>query len=70
MTDITHPTSDGASSVPAKYELADLKSIFYLMNAKPDSSIQLLEGRKKISLADIRDLNERVQRKLENHNLV
>ena len=40
------------------------------MNAKPDTSIQLLEGRKKITLAEIRDLNERIQRKLQNHDLI
>jgi len=56
-------------SLAGKYNLDDVKSFFYLMNAKPDTSIQLLEGRKKISIAEIRDLNERVQRKLENHDL-
>lgn len=54
----------------SKYSLSDVKSFFYMMNAKPDTSIQLLEGRKKITIAEIRDLNERVQRKLENHELV
>lgn len=53
-----------------KYSLDDMKSLFYLMNAKPDSSIQLLEGQKKISVSDIKDLNERVQQKLQNHHLI
>lgn len=57
-------------SVAGKYSLEDVKSFFYLMNAKPDTSIQLLKGRKKISISDVRDLNERVQRKLENHDLI
>lgn len=56
--------------VAGKYSLDDVKSFFYLMNAKPDTSIQLLEGRKKITLAEIRDLNERIQRKLQNHDLI
>lgn len=60
------------SNLPSvgKYSLDDVKSFFYLMNAKPDTSIQLLKGRKKITLSDIRDLNERIQRKLENHDLI
>lgn len=71
MSDIEK--SDNQELTPAKvskYSLDDMKSLFYLMNAKPDTSIQLLEGRKKLSLADIRDLNERVQRKLQNHDLI
>tara|TARA_B100000787_G_C16174847_1_gene288432 strand:- start:671 stop:1678 length:1008 start_codon:yes stop_codon:yes gene_type:complete len=56
--------------IAGKYSLDDVKSFFYLMNAKPDTSIQLLEGRKKITLAEIRDLNERIQRKLQNHDLI
>ncbi len=56
--------------VAGKYSLDDVKSFFYLMNAKPDTSIQLLKGRKKVTLAEIRDLNERIQRKLENHDLI
>lgn len=57
-------------TIANKYSLADMKSFFYLMNAKPDTSIQLLEGRKKITIAEIRDLNSRIQRKLENHHLI
>jgi hypothetical protein len=34
--------------VTGKYSLDDVKSFFYLMNAKPDTSIQLLEGKKKL----------------------
>lgn len=57
-------------AVAGKYSLNDIKSFFYLMNAKPDTSIQLLKGRKKITIADIRDINERIQRKLDNHDLI
>tara|TARA_R110000751_G_scaffold307700_1_gene430651 strand:+ start:1086 stop:2093 length:1008 start_codon:yes stop_codon:yes gene_type:complete len=64
--------SEENKNLPAtsKYSLDDMKSIFYLMNAKPDTSIQLLEGKKRINLSDIRDLNERIQRKLQNHHLI
>lgn len=71
MTDIQKTNDEGnLPAVAGKYSLDDVKSFFYLMNAKPDTSIQLLEGRKKITIAEIRDLNERVQRKLENHDLI
>ena len=71
MTDIQKTNDEGnLPAVAGKYSLDDLKSIFYLMNAKPDTSIQLLEGIKKISIAEIHDLNQRVQRKLETHELI
>jgi len=71
MTDIQKSNDEANLPVVAgKYSLEDVKSFFYIMNAKPDTSIQLLEGRKKISISEIRDLNARVQRKLENHNLI
>lgn len=71
MTAIQRNTDEeNLPTIAGKYSLDDVKSFFYLMNAKPDTSIQLLEGRKKIAIAEIRDLNERVQRKLENHDLI
>jgi len=70
MSQIVHTNNEGNLPVAGKYSLDDMKSFFYLMNAKPDTSIQLLEGRKKITIAEIRDLNERIQRKLQNHDLI
>ena len=70
MTNIQPTNNSEEIEAPGKFSINDMKSIFYLMNAKPDTSIQLLEGRKKITIAEIRDLNERVQRKLENHSLI
>ena len=70
MTEIQTIESDENLPVSGNYNLSDVKSFFYLMNAKPDTSIQLLKGRKKVTIAEIRDLNERIQRKLENHDLI
>lgn len=53
-----------------KYSLADMKSLFYLLNAKPDTSIKLLDKKRIVTVASIRDLNERITRKLENHNVI
>ncbi|HCD9233338.1 TPA: hypothetical protein NEG48_000295 [Elizabethkingia anophelis] len=66
----SNPEENSQIVIANKYTLEDAKSIFYLMNAKPDTSIQLLEGRKKITFAEIKDLNARIQRKLENHHLI
>jgi len=62
----------GQENLPAetKYSLADMKSLFYLMNAKPDTSIKLLDKKRIVTVASIRDLNERIARKLENHNVI
>jgi uncharacterized protein YlzI (FlbEa/FlbD family) len=70
MSQIVKSNSEENLPVVSKYSLDDLKSFFYLMNAKPDTSIQLLDGRKNITVAEIRDLNERIQRKLQNHDLI
>lgn len=50
--------------------LDEFKSLFYLLNAKPDTEIQLLRGKKNLELADIRSINERISAKLRNHDLV
>lgn len=68
--ELTNTESENLPSQGGSFSLEDMKSIFYMMNAKPDSSIQLLEGRKKICFDDIKDLNQRIQRKLENHDLI
>ena len=47
--------------------LDELKSFFYFLNAKPDTETKLLSGTKTITLEDIRDINERIIRKLVNH---
>jgi uncharacterized protein YlzI (FlbEa/FlbD family) len=70
MKQIQNIEPEGQVQLANKYSLDDVKAFFYLMNAKPDTSIQLLEGRKKISVGCIRDLNERIQRKLQNHDLI
>lgn len=47
--------------------LDDLKALFYLYNAKPDTEIRLLKGGKIVELSDIRSLEELVADKLGNH---
>jgi hypothetical protein len=49
--------------------LDEIKSFFYQLNAKPDTEIRLLPGKKTLELADIRSINEQVAAKLMNHDI-
>ncbi len=51
-------------------DLDTFKSLHYWMNAKPDSQIKFFRKRKRLELADIYALNERVVKKLEIHNVL
>ncbi len=66
--------SEPAEIVPAKagsnISLDDFKSIYYQLNAKPDTEIRLLRGKKNVSLADIRSINEQILEKLRNHEVI
>ncbi|MBW4526705.1 MAG: hypothetical protein KME18_16205 [Phormidium tanganyikae FI6-MK23] len=67
-------TPEDSSIVPQQsgqlVPLDEFKSLFYQLNAKPDTEIQLLRGKKNLELADIRSINERISAKLRNHDLI
>jgi hypothetical protein len=50
--------------------LSDLKSLFYQLNAKPDTEVRLLPKGKTLDLSDIRSINEQVVAKIENHDVI
>ena len=58
-----------SEAITSRY-LDDLKTLFYLYNAKPDTDIRFLKGGKIVDLADIRSLEEQVADKLGNHDTV
>ena len=66
-------SSENSSIVPqqtgANISLDDFKSLFYQLNAKPDTEIRLLPGKKTLELADIININEQIQAKLRNHDV-
>jgi hypothetical protein len=66
-------TSETLGIVPqqagANMTLDDFKSLFYQLNAKPDTEIRLLPGKKTLELADIRSINEQIEAKLRNHDI-
>ncbi|MEH2241885.1 hypothetical protein [Nostoc sp.] len=66
-------SSENSSIVPqqtgANISLDDFKSLFYQLNAKPDTEIRLLLGKKTLELADIININEQIRAKLRNHDL-
>ncbi|MBC1215343.1 hypothetical protein GNE08_14065, partial [Trichormus variabilis ARAD] len=65
--------SETSGIVPQQPEtiisLDDFKSLFYQLNAKPDTEIRLLPGKKTVELADISNINEQIQAKLRNHDV-
>jgi hypothetical protein len=74
MTDpqLTEDTSIIAAKteVSSLISIDELKSFFYLYNAKPDTEIRLLKEKKIVELSDIISLRERVSHKLENHSII
>lgn len=49
--------------------LEHFKTLYYLLNAKPDSQTKILKGSKLVQLVNIHDINHRVIEKLKNHDL-
>ncbi len=72
MSDSQNPENSGI--VPQQsgrvVSVDEFKSLFYQLNAKPDTQIRLLPGKKNLELADIRSINEQISAKLRNHELV
>ncbi len=60
-------TTESAGSL---IQLSDLKSLFYQLNAKPDTEIRLLPRGKTVELSDIRSVNEQVGDKIRNYNVI
>lgn len=56
--------------LPEKFDVETFKSVYYWLNAKPDTHIKIFRESKLITLNDIISLNTKVQKKLENHNIV
>lgn len=52
-----------------KIDLDQFKSIYYLLNAKPDSQIRLLKDNKKLCFEDLLELNNAVISKLKTESL-
>ena len=52
-----------------KIDLDQFKSIYYLLNAKPDSQIRLLKENKKLNFEDLLELNASVISKLKTESL-
>lgn len=71
MNDSQTPETSGISpqQTGAIISLDEFKSFFYQLNAKPDTEIRLLSGKKTLELADIRSINEQVAAKLRNHDI-
>lgn len=51
-------------------DIDSMKSMYYWLNARPDLDIKILEKKRRINIADIRSINDRVVEKLNNHKVV
>ena len=66
MSDIIK--TDSSSSLPANVDIDTLKSMYYWLNAKPDTHIKVFAQAKLVNNDDIIDLNSKVQSKLSIHH--
>lgn len=62
-------SSDSKSEVLARVPPQDLKALFYLFAGKPDSQYKVYRKPVLISPGDIDELNSKITRKLENHDV-
>lgn len=67
---ITPLSSIEGNLLPSDVDIKAYKSMFYLLNAKPDTEIKFLKEKRRIELEDIYNLNEKVQEKLKTLNVV
>jgi hypothetical protein len=63
------PEKKQETGVVKTFDLDQFKTLYYLLNAKPDSQVKLLTDDKLIVVQDIIDLNDKVQRKLNTEHV-
>lgn len=51
------------------FNVDNAKSLLYRVNAKPDSQIRLLKGKRVITIADIRNINEIILKRVHNNDV-
>jgi hypothetical protein len=57
------------TGIAKRIDLDQFKSLYYLLNAKPDSQLRLLKEDKEIDFNDLVELNEKVVSKLKTESL-
>ncbi|MCP4551220.1 MAG: hypothetical protein GY834_04080 [Bacteroidetes bacterium] len=70
MIDNTNlPDQRNQTNLPSE-RLDDYKAFYHWLNAKPDSEVKIYSSDKRISLADIKELNHKLLEKLDMHEIV
>jgi len=64
------PLENPNTGVAKTISLEDFKSVYYLLNAKPDRETKFYKDSKIVSLTNILELNDLFQEKLHLHNIV
>jgi hypothetical protein len=62
--------NDANTAIVKTISLEDFKSVYYLLNAKPDRESKFFRESKIVSINDIFELNDSIQEKLSLHNIV
>lgn len=68
MTELK-PNSEDNNKPTLNADLDTIKSVYYWLNAKPDTNIKVFKGARRVTHGDILKLNEQIQEKLTTHNL-
>lgn len=50
--------------------ISNFKSLYYVLNASPDTQVQVFNDEKKVTLDDIYELNEKINGKLNTHSII
>jgi len=60
--------TQGSQTVAKMGDLDAMKSLYYWLNAKPDTQIKVFHESRRVSFTDIKNLNDKIQTKLNNHD--
>ena len=61
---------DNQNSIVTENQFKQFQSFYYLLKGKRDTDIKLFDENKQFSYSDILDLNEKINRKLELHQII
>ncbi|AXY72692.1 hypothetical protein D3H65_01310 [Paraflavitalea soli] len=63
-------TNGAEGNLPAQLDIETLKSVYYWLNAKPDTHMKVFGGARLVTYNDLLDINAKIQDKLQIHQLV
>ncbi|MDO6737464.1 hypothetical protein [Wenyingzhuangia sp. 2_MG-2023] len=70
MTNNIKPNSENQVAVVDENQMKQFQSLYYLIKGKRDTDIKLFTENKQFEFSDITELNAKIYKKLELHQLV